>query len=75
MNLDLKRNNSGAYSPFTLRLPRFEYVAPAYAEVEILTTDCCEEYPYDRRLRSPFCPEPKPLENITTFNFTFNATF
>lgn len=64
-NLEVKSNNSRAFSPFTLRLPRFEFSSPAYAEVVLEVTDCCgdEPYPYDRRLTNEgLCPEPVTLE-------------
>ena len=55
--VDLKRNNSAAYSPFTLRMPRFEYAPVSYAETEVWDDECCGVYPYDKRLRSPRCPQ------------------
>lgn len=45
-----KRNNSESYSPFSLRLPRFEYQAIPFAEVELVQGAACgNDYPYDRR--------------------------
>ena len=44
------RNNAQAYAPFTPRLPRFEYVAPPFAETVVLEGS---EYAYDRRNQSP----------------------
>lgn len=51
MNLT-RRNNSGSFAPFSMRLPRFEYQAIPFAETTTrANSPCGEDYPFDRRER------------------------